>query len=81
VVLPVVFDLCTGTCVHLPDIVSAGGGCDCTGVCRCAQPAQGIEEPAVVSDVDDGVEDDFEAALGVLEDVLGPVRMTQGDRS
>jgi hypothetical protein len=32
---------CTPQCTHLPVNEDAGQGCDCTGVCRCADTAEG----------------------------------------
>ncbi len=41
-VLPDRTAVCTGTCSHLSRSEGAGQDCDCTGVCRCADNAEGI---------------------------------------
>jgi hypothetical protein len=43
-ILPDPADVCrTPPCAHLADGETAGQGCDCTGVCRCASTAEGME--------------------------------------
>lgn len=42
-VLPPAEDVCTGSCTHVEHDESAGQDCDCTGVCRCADSAEGRE--------------------------------------
>lgn len=51
VVLPA--QVCTGECEHLSDTESAGQKCDCTGVCRCALPAEGGMGETYISPSDD----------------------------
>jgi hypothetical protein len=48
-VLPLRDTVCTGPCTHTREDVPAGHGCDCTGVCRCADvadPREGGEHKA-----------------------------------
>ncbi len=42
-VLPLRKSICTGPCSHLQSGETAGQDCDCTGVCRCADTADGRE--------------------------------------
>lgn len=50
-VLPDCTAVCTGQCTHLPQGEDAGHDCDCTGVCRCADDAEGT----TAGDIDTGL--------------------------